>query len=431
MFKTITLVLIQGFLVMELVRAEGPGILYESNEEYANTLAPKVIVTTQSFKEKIYSLLINNFLDTGDPMGNHAKTITFDSELSFQEIETIRKNLLKFLNPTRLLFSPKLSELLGKKIWLKLETEQPTGSFKVRGVLAKVLTVISKRNKQEISGITFITGSTGNKGRALAYITSLIGAKAIVYIPLNAPDFKEREIRRLGAEVFRFGTSYNEAIRKAKEAAAKKGYIDVSGSEDNAIILGNATLALEVKDQMNSFGKSFDTIICPVGGGGMIAGMSIALKKDNKTVVGVQAKKAAAMKRSLEKGKIVELKEVNTIADGTAIRRPGDTPFRILKNIGSPPIVEVSEEDIKRAINLLWTTEEVKVEGAGALSLAALLSEKNSGIFKNSKNIVLILSGENIDEKLHQEFVREGKAGKMDIIKDFHYMMPDFIGHAI
>jgi threonine dehydratase len=262
----------------------------------------------------------------------------------------------------------------------------------------------------------------GNHAQAVAIAARSLGVPATIVMPEHAPIVKVMATQGYGAKVVLYGATFGDASAYARQLQAETGATFVHGFDDRDLIAGQGTLGLEILSQV----PSVDAVIVPVGGGGLISGIAIAIKSQRPEVqiIGVQAKGADAVKRSLEAGKIITDSNLNTVADGISINRPGDLTFAIMRNY-LDEIVAVSDEETMSAILLLLERSKLQVEGAGAVGLAALL---HPGLLNlTGKEVVVVLSGGNIDMNLLGEFIEHGLVaqGRIVILRT---LIPDLPG---
>jgi threonine dehydratase len=315
--------------------------------------------------------------------------------LSLTDIQTAREDIIPYVKCTPLTHSVYLSKLCCAKIYLKLENQQITNSFKVRGAFNKLLHLTKREERLGI-----ITASAGNHGQAVAYAAQKLGFSARIVVPTTTPHVKIEGIRRWGADLVLFGDCYDEAEAHAKELAKKDGCAYISPYNDPLIIAGHGTVGLEIVEALSNV----DAIIVPVGGGGLISGISIAAKglKPDVEIVGVQSEASPVMYDSLKAGKIVEAPKVKTIAEGLSggIEK-GALTFEIAKQCVDRMLL-VKEATIRRAIALLYAHERIVAEGSGAAAIAPLLEDAPS--FKG-KRVACVVTGGNIDDELLKEIL--------------------------
>jgi threonine dehydratase len=298
-----------------------------------------------------------------------------------------RRRLAGLIWTTPCVRSAWLSETTGGEVYLKLENLQHTGSFKLRGALNKL-----KRLATEFGSPPVLTVSTGNHGKALAYGANALGLSATVIVPRSTAPAKIAGIRRMGVEWQLLGENYDEAERLARQLASDEKLAFVSPCNDPDVIAGQGTVALEVLEQV----PDLDALLVPVSGGGLLAGVAVMAKAVNPAiqVIGVQAEHSPGMYESFRIGHLATVEEKPTLADGLAGNvEEGSITFPLIQQYVDD-IVLVSEESLRRAIVEVLAHEQLVVEGAGAVPVAALLTQT---IAPRSKKIAAILTGRNID----------------------------------
>lgn len=280
-------------------------------------------------------------------------------------------------------------------MFLKLENLQVTNSFKARGAFYKLLNLTKKEEQMGI-----ITASAGNHGQAVAYAARKLGFPAKVVVPTTTPHVKVDGIRKWGADLVLFGDGYDEAEAKAKELARKDGCAYISPYNDEWIIAGHGTVGLEIVETL----PNVDVVVVPMGGGGLISGVSIAVKsvKPTAELFGVQSEASPVMYESLRAGRIVDVPKSKTIAEGLSggIEK-GALTFEIAEK-WVDRVLLVKEATIRRAVYLLCVHEKVVVEGSGAAAIAPILDDK--ALFRG-KTVACVLTGGNIDKELLKEIV--------------------------
>lgn len=304
--------------------------------------------------------------------------------LTLDKFEEASEIVKKATQETKLIYSKYFSEQTGNKVYLKPENMQTTGAYKVRGAYYKISTLSEEERKKGL-----ITASAGNHAQGVAYAAKIYGVPATIVMPTTTPLIKVNRTKSYGAEVVLYGNVYDEACQYALKLAKEKGLTFVHPFNDETVATGQGTIAMEIFKEL----PTVDIILVPIGGGGLAAGVSTLAKllNPNIKVIGVEPAGASCMKASLEKGEVVTLPEVNTIADGTAVKTPGDIVFPyIQKNIDA--IIQIEDQEL--IVNFLDIMENHKmlVENSGLLTVAALkhLDCKN-------KKVVSILSGGNMD----------------------------------
>jgi len=306
-------------------------------------------------------------------------------DVSFQDILEANKRIKSLVFRTPLYHSVALSKRIGVETYLKLECFQPIGAFKIRGAINKIRSLSKSELRKGL-----VTASSGNHGLAVAYAAKLHGVKATIVVPENAVEEKIRAIEDYGAEVIKYGRNYDEAYVKALEIRKESGGTFVHPFNDPFIIAGQGTIGLELLEDI----PDVDTIIVPIGGGGLISGVSIAAKtlKPNIKIVGVQPEGAPAVYLSWKTGKIVEVDSIKTVADGLAAKKPLELTFKIIKRYVDK-ILLVSDKEIGKAVLTLLNLVHVLAEPSGAASTAALLFRYKP---KPKEKVAVIVTGANI-----------------------------------
>ncbi len=320
--------------------------------------------------------------------------------ITLQDIQDARARLGRAIYHTPCPVSLTLSRLCGCRTYFKLENLQMTGSFKERGALNKLLQ-LSEAEKR--AGV--IAASAGNHAQGVAYHATRLGVKSTIVMPRPTPLIKAANTRDLGGEVILHGANYDEALSHATQIAKEEGMTIIHAFDDETVIAGQGTIGLELLEEE----MAFDVVVVPIGGGGLISGVAIALKESrpNIRVVGVEPEYYAAMKAAMEAGRTVEIATQPTIADGLAVKRAGEITSEIVRQYVDE-IVTVSEDEIASAILKLLEIEKTVVEGGGAVGLAAVLFRKIAGI--ENKNVAMIISGGNIDPNLLSKIIERGLA---------------------
>ena len=283
--------------------------------------------------------------------------------MKLQDFTTAREHLQKVLLPTHLIYSPIFSEESGNQIYIKPENLQKTGAFKIRGAYNKINKLTEEEKKRGV-----IASSAGNHAQGVAYAARELGIKAVIVMPKTTPLIKVQSTKKYGAEVVLYGDVYDDAYQKAKELEAQEGYVFVHPFDDIDVLEGQGTIALEILDEL----PNADIILVPLGGGGLVSGIACAAKLKNPQikVIGVEPEGAASALAALQKGEVVELKEANTIADGTAVKRIGEINFEYIKKYVDE-IITVSDYELMEAFLLLVEKHKIIAENSGILSVAA------------------------------------------------------------
>ena len=319
------------------------------------------------------------------------------SEYVYREVMAAETRIRPYIRKTYLEYSPYLSGRVDGRVYLKLECTQHTGSFKYRGALNKFLSLAPKERREPV-----ITASSGNHGSALAAVLRKFGGRGVVYLPENASPAKVNHLRRYGVDLEFFGTDCIMSETLAKETAATNRRVFISPYNDPRIIGGQGTIAVELLDQLDTI----DTVLVPVGGGGLISGIAGYLKRADGEIriIGCQPENSAVMYHSVRAGHIIETASKPTIADGTAGGiEPGAITFDICRESVDDYIL-VGENDIRAAMRHMIRQHQMLIEGAAALPVACLLKEKER--FRG-KHTVLIISGKHIAVELLREILNE------------------------
>ncbi|MCL4495417.1 MAG: threonine ammonia-lyase [Firmicutes bacterium] len=290
-----------------------------------------------------------------------------------------------------------INDLLGARIFFKLENLQRAGSFKLRGAYNRIRQLTTDELK---SGV--IAASAGNHAQGVALAAGLVGTTSLIYMPEGASLTKVEATRAYGADICLFGGTFDDAYEEAQRVAAKTGRVMIPAFNDPAIIAGQGTIALEMLDER----PHLDVLVVPLGGGGLIAGIALAAKERNSRikVIGVQADSVPAFVLSRQAHRIVEARGARTIADGIAVKKPGDLTFGLVERYVDD-LVTVSEHDISRAILIFLERTKLVVEGAGAVGLAAMLAGK---IPLGLGTVGVVVSGGNIDVTLLNRIIEKG-----------------------
>ena len=317
---------------------------------------------------------------------------------TFQDIEAARARIKDTVYLSPCPHSIPLSELTGMQIYCKLDNLQRTGSFKERGAANALAQLPPEQKKRGV-----IAASAGNHAQALAYQGKLFGVPATVVMPQFAPLIKVSNCQKLGATVVMFGKDFGEAKAHAHELAKERGLAYIDGYDDPAIIAGQGTMGIEIVEQV----PDLDAVVVPVGGGGLLAGVALAVKtmQPKVKIIAVEAENVASFSAALKAGKPTLITTRPTLADGLAIPQVGSNAFQIAKDLVDR-CEQVSEEQIALSILRIVELEKGVVEGAAATPLAACLSGQLSEL--TGKKVVLLLCGGNIDPNVLSRVVERG-----------------------
>lgn len=333
---------------------------------------------------------------------------------TFEEAATkVREVTLK----TELVESPHFSAQTGNKVFFKPENMQRTGAYKVRGAYYKISTLTEEERERGL-----ITASAGNHAQGVAFAASRCGVKSVVVMPTTTPLIKVERTKHYGAEVVLYGDVYDEACEKALQLAEEEGYTFIHPFNDPAVATGQGTIAMEIVQEL----PLVDTILVPIGGGGLATGVSTLAKLLNPhiKVIGVEPANAACMKASLEAGHVVKLPHVSTIADGTAVQQPGDKIFPyIQENIDD--IITIDDDELIVAFLDMVENHKMVVENSGLLTVAAL-----KHLPAENKKVVAILSGGNMDVITMSSVIQHGLIMR-DRVFTVSVLLPDRPGELV
>ncbi len=323
--------------------------------------------------------------------------------IELKDILEARENLKGITHLTNLDLSTTFSNMSGAKVYLKTENLQKTGSFKIRGAYNKVAQLSEKDAQRGV-----IAASAGNHAQGVALAAAKAGIPSVIVMPEGAPLSKVMATRDYGAQVVLHGQVYDDAYQKAKEIQRSTEATFIHAFDDPYVIAGQGTIGLEILDQF----PELDMVFVPIGGGGLASGVALAVKslKPQVKVIGVEAEGAPCMKVSREAGRICKLTSASTIADGIAVKCPGNLTFDLIQQYVDD-IVTVDDEEIASTILLLLERAKLVVEGAGAVALASVLYHKYPVA---SKNVAVVVSGGNIDVNFISRIIEKGlvKAGR-------------------
>jgi len=321
-----------------------------------------------------------------------------------EQIRLAREKFKGVIFPSPLIRSRVLSDAVGSEILLKLENLQETGSFKVRGAYNRLLHLAPEERDRGV-----IAASAGNHAQGVAWASVKLGIKATIVMPEEVSIRKLLAVREYGTEIILFGANYDDAYARALELSQETGKILVPAFDDPHIIAGQGTIGLEISHEL----QNNTAIVAPVGGGGLISGIAISAKALNPKVriIGVQASCCPSAVQSFQEKRPVAVQVAPTLADGIAIKRPGDTTFPIIQRYVDE-MIAVDEEGIAGAIMNLLEKVNIIAEGAGAIPLAALMESKVS---KEARRYILIISGGNIETNTIDRILQKGsvKMGRL------------------
>ena len=315
--------------------------------------------------------------------------------LTLEKFEEASEIVKKVTNRTKLVHSDYLSEMTGNKVYLKPENMQVTGAYKIRGAYYKISTLTKEERAKGL-----IAASAGNHAQGVAYAAKKFGCKSTIVMPTTTPLIKVNRTKNYGAEVILYGDSYDESCEYAIRMAEESGMTFIHPFDDEVLATGQGSIAMEIVQDL----PTVDTILVPVGGGGLLAGIATLAKMLNPNihVIGVEPMGANCMQESLRKGSVQKLDHIDTIADGTAVKRPGETIFPyIQQNVDE--IITVDDSELVVAFLDMLENHKMVVENSGLLSVAALKHLDGEG-----KKVVAVLSGGNMDVITVSSVVQHG-----------------------
>ena len=331
--------------------------------------------------------------------------------LTLEKFEEASEIVNKVTQETRLIYSEYLSGQTENKVYLKPENMQLTGAYKVRGAYYKISTLTEEERQRGL-----ITASAGNHAQGVAYAAREFGVRAVIVMPTTTPLIKVERTKNYGAEVVLFGDSYDEACVHAQQEAEEKGYTFIHPFDDLAVATGQGTIAMEIIQDL----PLVDYTLVPVGGGGLASGVATLAKQLNPhiQVIAVEPAGANCLEVSLEKGEVCTLPEVTTIADGTAVKKPGEKIFPYLKeNIDE--VITIEDDELIVAFLDIVENHKMVVENSGLLTVAALRHLEFTG-----KKVVCVLSGGNMDMITMASVVQHGLIQR-DRIFTVSVLLPD------
>lgn len=342
---------------------------------------------------------------------------TTQEMLTIEKFEEATEIVRKVTRETKLIHSHSLSEQCGNKVYLKPENMQLTGAYKLRGAYYKISTLSEEERERGL-----ITASAGNHAQGVAYAAKAYGVKAVIVMPTTTPLIKVERTKSYGAEVLLYGDVYDESCEYALKLAEENGYTFIHPFDDLAVATGQGTIAMEIIQEL----PLVDYILVPIGGGGLATGVATLAKTLNPhiKVIGVEPAGANCLQESLKKGKVTALKKVNTIADGTAVRKPGENIFPYLqKNLDD--IITVEDDELIVAFLDMVENHKMIIENSGLLTVAALKHLRFRG-----KKVCAILSGGNMDVITMSSVVQHGLILR-DRIFTVSVLLPDKPGELV
>jgi threonine dehydratase len=335
-----------------------------------------------------------------------------EPQVTYDDVVAARELLADVIVHTPMLHSRQLSEIIGGPVALKCENLQRAGSFKIRGAYVRIAKLTDEERARGV-----VAASAGNHAQGVALAAGLVGAKSTVYMPHGAPLPKVAATRSYGADVIFEGHTVDVALTAAGEHSEQTGAVFIHPFDHPHILAGQGTIGLEILEQLPEVG----TIVISIGGGGLAAGVALAVKslRPGVRIVGVQAERAAAYPASLAAGHPVMVEPASTVADGIAVGKPGELPFELIHYLVDS-VVTVTEEEISKALVLMLERSKLVVEPAGVATVAALLAQPHAF----EPPVVAILSGGNIDPLLMSKVLRHGLAAAGRYLA-FRIRLPD------
>ncbi len=318
--------------------------------------------------------------------------------ITLNTIKEARQRIRPIINDTPFSYAPYLSEISGVEVHLKKENLQVTGAFKLRGAFNRISSLSEEERSRGV-----VAASAGNHAQGVAYSAAHFGSKAVIVMPESTPLTKVNGVKHFGAQVILSGSNYDDAYAYAKAYELEHNMVFIHPFEDDEVIAGQGTIALDILDKADDL----DAIIVPVGGGGLISGIALAVKAINPSieVIGVSALGAPALKNSYKLKRAIDSTSVRTIADGIAVRDTSSkTLAHILDNVDT--FISVDDEEIASAILFLLEQQKLVVEGAGAVGVAALMHHKLTHL--QGKKVAVVLSGGNVDVTLLSVIIEKG-----------------------
>ena len=334
--------------------------------------------------------------------------------LKLEDFQAAKKRVDEVILETRLIHSEAFSEECGNDVYIKPENLQRTGAFKIRGAYNKIMKLDDEAKHKGL-----IASSAGNHAQGVAYAAIKLGVKATICMPAHTPLIKVDATKAHGADVVLYGEVYDEAYAKAVELQKSEGYTFVHPFDDEDVMEGQGTIALEILEEL----PDVDYILVPIGGGGLISGIACAAKQMNPAVkiVGVEPEGAASALAAIEDDEVVRLSEVNTIADGTAVKEIGAKTFEYIKKYVDE-IITVNDYELMEAFLMLVEKHKLVAEGSGILSLAGLKK-----LHCKRKKVVSLISGGNIDVMTISSMINKGLISRGRIFT-FSVQLPDIPG---
>lgn len=336
--------------------------------------------------------------------------------IKYSDIISAQQVMRNVIKETSLIHSKTFSKMAGTEIYMKLENLQTTGSFKVRGAYNKLIHLSDEEKKYPV-----VAASAGNHAQGVAYSASELGLKSIIFMPTFTPPSKVNATKGYGAEVVLTGDTFDDAFAASQEYCKEHKGTYIHPFNDEKIIAGQGVVGLEVFRQL----PDVDTIIVPIGGGGLISGIAIAIKEINPNIkiIGVEAEGAASMLASKNSNSVLTLPHCHTIADGIAVKRPGDITFNIVKELVDD-LITVSDKELAHTTYLLLQRGKLLAEPSGTAAIAAAIFKKSALM---GKQVVPIVSGGNVNMSLFQQIIDQGMMQE-GLRTHIQFLVPDQAG---
>lgn len=336
--------------------------------------------------------------------------------IKYSDIISAQQVMRNVIKETSLIHSKTFSKMAGTEIYMKLENLQTTGSFKVRGAYNKLIHLSDEEKKYPV-----VAASAGNHAQGVAYSASELGLKSIIFMPTFTPPSKVNATKGYGAEVVLTGDTFDDAFAASQEYCKEHQGTYIHPFNDEKIIAGQGVVGLEVFRQL----PDVDTIIVPIGGGGLISGIAIAIKEINPNIkiIGVEAEGAASMLASKNSNSVLTLPHCHTIADGIAVKRPGDITFNIVKELVDD-LITVSDKELAHTTYLLLQRGKLLAEPSGTAAIAAAIFKKSALM---GKQVVPIVSGGNVNMSLFQQIIDQGMMQE-GLRTHIQFLVPDQAG---
>jgi threonine dehydratase len=336
--------------------------------------------------------------------------------IKYSDIISAQQAMRNVIKETSLIHSKTFSKMADAEIFMKLENLQTTGSFKVRGAFNKLIHLTEDEKRFPV-----VAASAGNHAQGVAYSASYLGLKSIIFMPTFTPPSKVNATKGYGAEVVLTGDTFDDAFAASQEYCKEHKGTYIHPFNDEKIIAGQGVVGLELYRQL----PDVDTVIVPIGGGGLISGIAIALKEINPNIkiIGVEAEGAASMLASQNSNSVLTLPHCHTIADGIAVKRPGDITFNIVKELVDD-LITVSDKELAHTTYLLLQRGKLLAEPSGTAAIAAAIFKKSKFM---GKNVVPIVSGGNVNMSLFQQIIDQGMMQE-GLRTHIQFLVPDQAG---